>query len=123
MVEPELWLSCPARRRRAGGSRKRADRGYAHTPLGTVITILEGRVFRPNSTSVFALVCQHDTNMEDWEAEWNELANNKAWVSKAQLAGSTQKTVQDFRRWWDRYTPSLPLYKQKSVRSLTPQKL
>ena len=36
MVELELWLSCPARRRRAGGSRKRADRGYAHTPLGTV---------------------------------------------------------------------------------------
>ena len=29
------------------------------------ITILEGRVFRLNSTSVFALVSQHDTNMED----------------------------------------------------------
>ena len=50
--------------------------------LGTVITILEGRVFRLNSTSVFALVSQHDTNMEakmDWEAEWNELANDKVW--------------------------------------------
>ena len=64
-------------------------------PLQTIqtITILEGRVFRPSSTtSVFTLVSQHDTNMEDnmdWEAEWNELAN-KAWVSEAQLAGSTQ---------------------------------
>ena len=82
------------------------------------MTILEGWIFRPSSTtSVFTLVSQHDTNMEDnvdWEAEWNELANNKAWVSEAQLAGSTQITVQDFRRWWDRYTPSLPLYRSRS---------
>ena len=57
----------------------------------------------------------------DWEAEWNKLVN-KARVSETQLAGSARSTVRDFCRWWDRYTPSLPLYKQKSVRSLTPQK-
>ena len=59
----------------------------------------------------------------DWEAEWNDLANNKAWVPETQLAGSTQVTVQDFRRWWDRYSLSPSLQKQKSVRLLTPQKL
>ena len=66
----------------------------------THVTILEGRVFRPNSTSVFTLVFQHDTNMEGdmgWEAEWNELAN-KAWVSEARLSGGARMTVQDF---WD----------------------
>ena len=65
------------------------------------ITIPGGPVPRPSLTSVFTLVPQHDTNMEDsmdWEAEWNELANNKAWVSETQLAGSTEMTVQDFRR-------------------------
>ena len=66
-----------------------------------------GRVFRPNSTiSVSTLVSRHDTDMEDnmdWEAEWNELAN-KAWVSEAQLAGSTQITVQDFRTGYIYYT-------------------
>ena len=44
------------------------------------MAVLEGPVSRPSSTtSVFTLVSQHDTNMEDnmdWEAEWNELANN-----------------------------------------------
>ena len=50
--------------------------------LKPYITVLEGRIFRPNSTSVITLVSQHDTNMEDnmdWEAEWNELANDKVW--------------------------------------------
>ena len=40
----------------------------------------EGPVFRPGSTSVFTLVPQHDTDMEDnmdWKAKWNELANNR----------------------------------------------
>ena len=48
------------------------------------ITILEGPVFRPSSTSVFALVSHHDTNVDDnmdLEAGWSELAN-KAWVSE-----------------------------------------
>ena len=60
---------------------------------------LEGPIFRPSSTSVFTLIPQHNTNTEDnmdWEAEWNELAGNKAWESETQLAGSTQITVQDF---------------------------
>ena len=66
------------------------------------------------------MVSQHDINMEDdmdWEAEWNEPAGG-AWVSEARLAGSTQRTVQDFRRWWDRYTPSLPLT-EAEVRTFT----
>ena len=53
-----------------------------HFNLKPYITVLECRVFRPNSTSVCTLVSRHDTDMEDnmdWEAEWNELAN-KAWV-------------------------------------------
>ena len=76
----------------------------------------DGSGFGTSSTSAFALVHQHDTNMEDmdWETEWNELVNNKARVSETQLAGSTQLQVQDFRRWWDRYTPSLPLYRSRS---------
>ena len=49
----------------------------------------------------------------DWDAEWNESAN-KAWVPETQLAGNTQISVQDFRGWWDRYTPSLPLYRSRS---------
>ena len=63
------------------------------------------------------LVSQHDTNMEDdidWEAEWNKLAGG-AWVPEARLAGSTQRMVQHFRKWWDRYTPSLPLYRSRGL--------
>ena len=53
----------------------------------------------------------------DWEAEWNKLVN-KARVSETQLAGSTQLQVQDFRRWWDCYTP-LSLFTEAEVRTLT----
>ena len=42
----------------------------------------------------------------DWEAEWDDLSNNDPWVTETHLAGSTQKAVQDFRKWWNRYLPS-----------------
>ena len=60
----------------------------------------------------------------DLEAEWNELANIRAWVSETQLAGSTQ-TVNG----WGLsqvvgpvYSISPSLQKQKSVHSLALQK-
>ena len=39
----------------------------------------------------------------DWEAEWDGLGDNEPWVTEMYLAGSTQKVVQDFRKWWNRY--------------------
>ena len=44
----------------------------------------------------------------DWEAEWDDLSNNEQWVTETHLAGSTQKAVRDFRKWWGRYLPSFP---------------
>ena len=88
-----------------------AGRGRFLGPLQALYNYSWG----PNSIC-FTLVPQHDTNMEDnmdWEAEWTELAN-KAWVPEAQLAESTRKAVQDFRRRWGWYTPSLPLYRSRS---------
>ena len=41
----------------------------------------------------------------DWEAEWDGLGDNEPWVTETHLAGSTQKAVQDFRKWWNRYPP------------------
>ena len=76
-------------------------------PLQTLYNFSWGPGFETSSTtSAFTLVPQHDTNME---AEWNELANNKAWVSEVQLAESTQITV---------YSLSPSLQMQKSVHSL-----
>ena len=42
----------------------------------------------------------------DWEAERDDLSNNEPWVPETHLAGSTQKVVQGFRKWWNRYLSS-----------------
>ena len=34
----------------------------------------------------------------DWGAEWDDLSN-ESWVPETNLAGSTQKVMQDFRKW------------------------
>ena len=41
----------------------------------------------------------------DWEAEWDGLSND-LWVAEKNLAGTSQKMVREFRKWWDRYLPS-----------------
>ena len=38
-----------------------------------------------------------------WEAEWDGLGDNEPWATETHLAGSTQKAIQDFRKWWNRY--------------------
>ena len=44
----------------------------------------------------------------DWEAEWDNLSNDdrEPWVAEKNLAGTTQKSVREFRKLWDRYLPS-----------------
>ena len=49
-----------------------------------------------------------ETMDTDWEAEWDDLSNSEEWVAEMHLAGSTQKVVENFRNWWDRYRPSSP---------------
>ena len=50
----------------------------------------------------------------DWEAEWGDLGN-RPWATGAHLSGCTQKAVQDFRKWWNRYLPSLVLCRTRSL--------
>ena len=42
----------------------------------------------------------------DWEADWDDLSNSELRVPEREMAGSTQKAVEDFRKWWNRYLPS-----------------
>ena len=44
----------------------------------------------------------------DWEAEWDNLSNadRESRVAEKNLAQTTQKTVREFRKSWDRYLPS-----------------
>ena len=44
----------------------------------------------------------------DWEAEWDNLSNadRESCVAEKNLAQTTQKTVREFRKPWDRYLPS-----------------
>ena len=64
----------------------------------------------PGSGSIqYHGVLRHDRNNQimdvDWEAEWNSLSN-ESWVAEKNLAGTLQKMVREFRRWWDRHLPS-----------------
>ena len=45
----------------------------------------------------------------DWEAECDNLSNGdgESRVPEKNLAQSIQKIVREFRKWWDRYLPSL----------------
>ena len=54
------------------------------------------------------LALQHDRTTSEtvdmgWEAEWDGPGDNEPWATETRLAGSTQKAVQDFRKWWNRY--------------------